>query len=123
VIDVILSHLAAFALGGVVMAQLIALNQRPHPPRRPLDGDSGQDLYALNQALFHVGEARAWVSCVTPRGEDHVPTFMASLEQMLRRRIDACQRRELKRLADPALRQPWPSDTFTTPPQARNAHD
>lgn len=106
-IDVILSHLAAFALGGVAMAQLIALNQRPHPPRRPLDGDSGQDVQALNQALFHVGEARAWVSCVTPRGEDHLPTFVASLEQMLRRRIDACQRNLPHHI---------------TPPE-RNAHD
>ncbi len=101
------SHLAAFALGGVVMAQLIALNQRPHPPRRPLEGDSSRDVHALNQALFHVGEARAWVSCVTPRGEDHVPTFVASLEQMLRRRIDACQRNLPHHIT----------------PQERNAHD
>lgn len=93
-IDVILSHLAAFALGGVVMAQLIALNQRPHPPRRPLDGDGDEsiDIQCLRKALLHVLEARRWVSFVTPRGEDHLPTFVASLEQMLKRRIDACQR-------------------------------
>ena len=106
-IDVMLSHLAAFALGGFAMAKSIELNQRPHAPRRPLEGDSSRNVHALIQALFHVGEARAWVSCVTPRGGDHLPTFVASLEQMLRRRIDACQR----------------NLPYHITPQERNAHD
>ena len=106
-IDVMLSHLAAFALGGIAMAQLIALNQRPHPPRRPLAGDESIDVQCLRTALLHVLEAHGWVSCVTPRGEDHLPTFVASLEQMLRRRIDACQRNLPHHI---------------TPPE-RNAHD
>ena len=104
-IDVMLSHLAAFALGGIAMAKSIELNQRP--PRRPLDGDESIDVQCLRKALLHVLEARRWVSFVTPRGEDHLPTFVASLEQMLRRRIDACQRNLPHHI---------------TPPE-RNAHD
>ncbi len=117
-IDVILSHLAAFALGGVVMAQLLQLNRRPHPPRLPLNEDKIIYVQCLSKALLHIMEASRWVSCA-PHSEDHLPTFMASLEQMLRRRIDAYQR-QLQQLSDPALGQAWSSTTTT--PEERHGH-
>ncbi len=118
-INVIFSHLAAFALGGVVTAQLLQLNRRPHPPRLSLNEDESIYIFCLRKALLHIMEASRCVSCVPPRSEDHLPTFVASLEQMLRRRIDAYQR-QLQQLSDPALGQAWPSTTTT---QERNAHD
>lgn len=127
-VNLIFSHIIVFILGMVVMAQMFALNQPPRSRQRPPEATPSTDeAYVLRKALFHLMEANGWLSCTTYTGQiDYLPTFIASLEAMLRRRIasiDASQQNLLRQLSDPALGQPWPSTTNCTTPTEHHGHD
>ncbi len=132
-IDVILSHLAAFALGGVVMAQLLQLNRRlrhprgpfesdtssavqvmPRHPRGPIESDTSSAVQVMEHVRYHVAQARAWVSCLpsSPGYVVDLVNLFAGAEAILQRRINAQQH---------ASQQHSPPSTTTT--QERNAHN
>lgn len=112
-VNLVFSHIIAFLFGLVVMAQMVAMNQPPRSPQRPPEGTPSTDeAYILRKALFHLMEVNGWLSCITYTGQiDYLPTFITSLEAMLRRRIasiDASQRHDT---------------THPTTPTEHHAHD
>lgn len=114
-VNLIFSHIIAFLFGLVVMAQMVAMNQQTRSPRRPPENTPSTDeAYILRKALFHLMEVNGWLSCATYTGQiDHLPTFIASLEAMLRRRIASIQASQ---------RHDTTTSTHTTPTE-HHAHD